>query len=83
MAGVVRTRVFAGVGLMSVGLFLPLAFGLEFATRPEGSDGDNPADSLRYVQEHGTAYVLSGCCLLLAALGLMRAATAVRGAPPS
>ncbi len=77
MAGVARTQVFAGVGLMSVGLFLPLAFGLEFATRPEGTDGDNPADSLRYLQEHGTAYVLSGCCLLLAALGLMRAATAV------
>jgi hypothetical protein len=75
--GVARTQVFAGVGLMAVGLFLPLAFGLEFATRPEGTDGDNPADSLRYLQEHGTAYVLSGNCLLLAALGLMRAATAV------
>ena len=74
---VARTQVFAGVGLMSVGLFLPLAFVLEAATRPEGTDGDNPADSLIYLQEHGTAYVLSGCCLLLAALGLMRAATAV------
>jgi hypothetical protein len=74
---VVSTRVFAGVGLVSVGLFLPLSFGLEVATRPEGTDGDNPADSLLYLQEHGTAYALSGCCLLLAALGLMRAATAV------
>ena len=26
MAGVARTQVFAGVGLMSVGLFLPLVF---------------------------------------------------------
>lgn len=74
---VVRTQVFAGVGLVSVGLFLPLSFGLEAATRPEGTDGDNPADSLLYLQEHGTAYAMSGCCLLLAALGLMRAATAV------
>ncbi len=74
---VVRTRVFAGVGLVSVGLFIPLAFTLEFATRPEGTDGDNAAESLRYLQAHGTAYALSGCCLVLAALGLMRAATAV------
>lgn len=74
---VVRTRVFAGVGLIAVGLFLPLAFLLEVATRPEGSDGDNAADSLLYLQEHGTAYALSGCCLILAALGLLRAATAV------
>ena len=74
---VVRTQVFAGLGLVSVGLLLPLSFVLEAATRPEGTDGDNPADSLLYLQEHGTAYALSGCCLLLAALGLMRAATAV------
>ncbi len=74
--GVVRTRVFAGVGLVAVGLFIPLAFILEFATRPAGTDGDNAADSLLYLQEHGTAYVLSGCCLVLAALGLIRAATA-------
>jgi len=67
----------AGVGLVSVGLFVPLAFTLEFATRPEGTDGDNAAESLRYLQEHGTAYTLSGVCLVLAALGLMRAATAV------
>ena len=73
---VVRTRVFAGVGLVAVGLLIPLAFILEFATRPAGTDGDNATDSLRYLQEHGTAYALSGCCLVLAALGLIRAATA-------
>lgn len=72
-----RTHLFAGVGLVSVGVLLPLAFALEAATRPDGTDGDNPADSLLYLQEHGTAYALSGCCLLVAALGLMRAATAV------
>lgn len=72
-----RERVFAGVGLVAVGTFLPLAFLLEVATRPEGTDGDNAAESLVYLQEHGTAYALSGCCLLLAALGLLRAATAV------
>ncbi len=72
-----RTRVFAGVGLVAVGLFIPLAFIFEFATRPAGTDGDNASDSLRYLQEHGTAYALSGCCLVLAALGLIRAATAV------
>ena len=74
---VAHAQVFAGVGLVSVGLFVPLAFTLEFATRPEGTDGDNAAESLRYLQEHGTAYALSGVCLVLAALGLMRAATAV------
>ncbi len=78
----VRTQVFAGVGLVSAGLFLPLSFGLEAATRPMGTDGDNPTESLLYLQEHGTAYALSGCCLLLAALGLMRAATAVSWRTP-
>lgn len=72
-----RTRVFAGIGLVAVGVFVPLAFILEFATRPAGTDGDNATDSLLYLQEHGTAYALSGCCLVLAALGLIRAATAV------
>ncbi len=68
---------YAGLGLLVVGLALPAAFVLEVATRPEGTDGDNPADSIVYLQEHGTAYVLSGVCLVLAALGLLRAATAV------
>lgn len=72
-----RTRVFAGIGLVAVGVFVPLAFILEFATRPAGTDGDNATDSLLYLQEHGTAYALSGFCLVLAALGLIRAATAV------
>ncbi len=62
---------------MSVGVFVPLAFVLEAATRPEGTDGDNAAQSLVYLQEHGTAYALSGWCLVLAAIGLIRAATAV------
>ena len=70
-------RVFAGLGLLVMGVGLPLAFALEAATRPEGTDGDNAADSLRYLQEHGTAYQVSGICLVLAALGLIRAATAV------
>lgn len=74
---VVRTQVFAGIGLVYVGLLIPLAFTLEVATRPEGTDCDNAAASLGYLQEHGTAYALTGCCLVLAALGLMRAATAV------
>lgn len=68
---------FAGAGLVIVGLFVPLAFVLELATRPSGTDGDNAAESLLYLQEHGTAYALSGCCLVVAALGLVRAATAV------
>ncbi len=77
-----RTRVFAGVGLVAVAVLIPLAFILEVATRPAGTDGDNPADSLRYLQEHGTAYALSGLCLLLAAVGLIRAATAVAWRTP-
>lgn len=70
-------RRYAGLGLVMVALAIPAAFGLEMATRPEGTDGDNPADSLLYLQQHGTAYVVSGVCLVLAALGLVRAATAV------
>jgi hypothetical protein len=73
----VARRGYAGLGLVLVALALPAAFVLEVATRPEGTDGDNPADSLVYLQEHGTAYALSGVCLVLAALGLIRAATAV------
>lgn len=63
--------------MVSTGLFLPLAFILEASTRPEGTDGDNAAESLLYLQQHGSAYVLSGVCLLLAAIGVIRAATAV------
>jgi len=63
--------------LVSVGLFLPLAFIAEGSTRPEGTDGDNAAESLLYLQEHPLAYRLSGLFLLLAALGLIRSATAV------
>lgn len=72
-----RTRIFAGVGLCGVGVFIPLAFLLEAATRPGGTDGDNASESLLYLQEHGTAYRLSGCCFILAALSLVRAVTAV------
>jgi hypothetical protein len=72
-----RNHVHSGGGLLVVGLFLPAAFLVEVATRPEGTDGDNAADSLVYLQEHGTAYALSGVFLVLAALGLMRSATAV------
>lgn len=72
-----RDRVFAGLGLLTTGAGLPAGFALEAVTRPSGTDGDNAAESLRYLQEHGTAYQLSGICLVLAALGLLRAATAV------
>jgi hypothetical protein len=73
----VRGRLFAGLGLVATGAFLPLAFALEATTRPAGTDGDNAAESLVYLQEHGLAYALSGWCLLLASVGLIRAATAV------
>lgn len=72
-----HTRVFAGLGLLAVGVLLPAAFLLEVGTRPAGTDGDHAADSLIYLREHGTAYALSGLCLILAGLGLLRAATAV------
>lgn len=70
-------RAYAGLGLLCCGLGLPLAFALEVGTRPDGTDGDNAAQSLVYLQEHGTAYRLSGLFLVVAALGLVRAATAV------
>jgi hypothetical protein len=77
VAGHRTERRYAGLGLVAVGLALPAAFLLEAVTRPEGTDGDNAADSLVYLQEHGTAYALSGACLVLAAIGLIRAATAL------
>lgn len=70
-------RAYAGLGLLACGLGLPAAFALETATRPAGTDGDNAAQSLVYLQQHGTAYQLSGLCLVVAALGLLRAATTV------
>jgi len=70
-------RTYSPIGLVSVGLFLPHAFIAEGSTRPEGTDGDNAAESLLYLQEHPLAYRLSGLFLLLAALGLIRSATAV------
>lgn len=78
-----RDRVFAGAGLVAVGLFVPPAFLLELATRPSGTDGDNAAESLLYLREHSTAYALSGLCLVVAALGLVRAPPRCRGARPS
>ena len=70
-------RSYAGLGLTSVAVALPVAFLLEVTTRPEGTDGDNAAESVLYLQEHGVAYRLSGLFLLVAAIGLVRAATAV------
>jgi hypothetical protein len=68
---------FAGLGLTSVGVALPLSFVAEVSTRPAGSDGDNAAQGLVYLQQHAFAYRLSGLLLLVAAIGLIRAATAV------
>ena len=70
-----RERRTAAAGLVIVALAIPGAFLFEVLTRPEGTDGDNPAESLVYLQEHGTAYALSGACFLVAAFGLIAAAT--------
>jgi hypothetical protein len=70
-----RPGVLSGLALVVVGLALPAAFLLEVGTRPAGTDGDNAAESLVYLQEHGTAYALSGVCLVVAALALIGAAT--------
>lgn len=70
-----RERRTAAAGLILVALAIPAAFLFEVLTRPEGTDGDNPAESLVYLQEHGTAYALSGFCFLVAAFGLIAAAT--------
>lgn len=72
-----RDGVLAGTGLVVVGVCVPAAFALEAFTRPPGTDGDNAAESLLYLRDHGVAYQLSGALLLVAAIGLIRAATAV------
>lgn len=59
----------AGVLLLGGGLF-------EAGSRG-GTDGDNPAESLIYLQEHGRMYFLSGMCLVLAAVLLLAAATGI------
>jgi hypothetical protein len=72
-----RTDSAAGIGLLVLGIGLPAAFVFEVATRPDGTDGDNAAESLVYLQDHAAAYRLSGVCLLIAAIALLRASTAV------
>lgn len=72
-----HARTLGGIGLAGVGVFLPLAFALEAVTRPQGTDGDNAAESLVYLEQHGQAYAASGACLVLAAVCLIRAATAL------
>ena len=67
----------AAVGLIVVALAIPGAFLFETLTRPEGGNGDDPAQSLIYLHEHGTAYALSGLCFLLGAFGIIAAATAM------
>ena len=67
----------AAGGLLLVAVAIPAAFLLEVLTRGEGGNGDDPAQSLVYLHEHGTAYALSGACLVLAALGVLAAATSL------
>ena len=71
------TRMTAGVALIVVGLALSGARLVELATRGE-TDGDDPAESLRYLAESGDAYVVTGILLVLLAAALVVAAVAVR-----
>lgn len=77
-----RERRTAAAGVVLVALAIPGAFLLEVLTRPAGTDGDDPAASLVYLEEHGTAYALSGVCFVMAALGLIAAATSFPGRTP-
>jgi hypothetical protein len=72
-----RTRITAGIALIVVGCALSGARVVEILTRGE-SDGDNPDESLRFLAEHGDAYVITGILLVMVAASLVVAAVATR-----
>lgn len=68
-----------GIALMGSGASLLAVSVLEFAAGDGRGDGDNPADSLRYLAEFGLLYsysglalVVGGVALVVAVLGILR-----------
>jgi hypothetical protein len=72
-----NARVTGGAAMIAMGVALFGARLVESATRG-GSDGDDPAASLRYLADNGDAYVVTGLLLVVFAIGLVIASVAVR-----
>ena len=68
---VARGDVAGGTALLVAGLALLGASLLEFAPGEARGDGDNPADSLRYLAEFGDLYSYSGLALVVAGVALV------------
>ncbi|MEQ1738061.1 MAG: hypothetical protein ABL886_16865, partial [Rhodoglobus sp.] len=54
-----------GIALVVAGVALAAVSGLELAAGDRRGDGDNPADSLRYLTEFGDLYAYSGLALVI------------------
>ncbi len=66
-----RGDVAGGAALLVAGIALLAASVLEFAPGEARGDGDNPADSLRYLARFGDLYSYSGLALVVAGVALV------------
>jgi hypothetical protein len=69
-SGSARPRL-TGVALVVTALALTAASAFEFSAGDARGDGDNPADSLRFLDQHGAAYSYSGLALLVGGVALV------------
>ncbi|MGV8895425.1 MAG: hypothetical protein ACOH10_09640 [Rhodoglobus sp.] len=60
-----------GIALVAAGIALAATTILELAVGDARGDGDNPADSLRYLSEFGQLYVYSGFALVAGGVALV------------
>ncbi len=67
----------AGIALIAVGIALAAVVALELAPGDARGDGDNPADSLRYLEQFGQLFVYSGLALVVAGVALVVAVLGV------
>ena len=69
----------AGIALVVAGISLAAVSGLELAAGEGRGDGDNPADSLRYLSEYGDLYAYSGLALVVGGVALVVGVLGVLG----
>ncbi len=67
-------RTSCAAALAALGVLLPTAAVLEIGPRGD-TDADDAAASVRFLAEHGDAYVFSGACFVAAAVVLLLAAS--------
>jgi hypothetical protein len=67
-----------GFALIATGVTLALVSVLELSAGDARGDGDNPADSLRFLAEFGDLYAYSGLALVTGGVALVLAVLAIR-----